>query len=246
MRIAESDPGRPRVAAIDIARTVALLGMAVYHLIWDLMLFGLIPAEVALSGGFRWLAVVVAASFLFLAGVSLMLAHGRHLNVAKALKRIAVIAAAAALVTVATWFAMPDAFVYFGILHSIAAASLVGLLLLRLPWLATLAIAAATFALPQVVRHGAFDHPALLWTGLHVTGRATVDYEPFFPWAAATFAGIALVQATRRSAFWTPRPVGRTARRLGWPGRHSLAIYLIHQPVLIALVWLTVQIRLAL
>ncbi len=59
-----------------------------------------------------------------------------------------------------------------------------------------------------------------------------MDFEPVFPWLAPFLAGVALTRWARASALWPAisRPPGRLARRLTWPGRHSLVIYLVHQP----------------
>ena len=78
------------------------------------------------------------------------------------LRRLAMVAGAAVAISVATFIAMPQAFIFFGILHQIALASLLGLLFLRLPALLTLAVAAAVVAAPLYLRSEAFDHPALV------------------------------------------------------------------------------------
>jgi uncharacterized membrane protein len=66
-----------------------------------------------------------------------------------------------------------------------------------------------------------------------------MDFEPLFPWLAPFLAGMALTKAAKRSALWPvlSRPSGPRLYRLTWPGRHSLVVYLLHQPILIALVW---------
>ena len=63
----------------------------------------------------------------------------------------------------------------------------------------------------------------------------TADYEPFFPWFAPFLAGMAVARIFETQRSW-PRIEPRAnavLNALAWPGRHSLAIYLIHQPLLI-------------
>ncbi|MGC9420474.1 MAG: heparan-alpha-glucosaminide N-acetyltransferase [Rhodovulum sp.] len=227
-----------RIHAVDLARSAALLGMALFHFTYDLEMFGHLPPGTAVSGGWRVLSIAVAGSFLFLAGVSLHLAHGNRLRPRAFLRRLAVIGAAAGLVTLGTRAMFPDSFVYFGILHSIAAASVIGLAFLRLPWAVTLAAALAVLALPRPLGP---DWPWLDWTGLTATPRSSVDFEPLFPWLAPFLAGLAIATLASRTGLWNhlrhASPPGPALRALAWPGRHSLAIYLLHQPVLIALVW---------
>lgn len=233
-----------RLAALDIARAAALLAMAVFHFVFDLELFGWLAPGTSSSGGWRVLALCTAGSFLFLAGVSLWLAHGRGIRWRGFAKRLAMVAGAAALISAATYVAMPQAFVFFGILHSIAASSLLGLLCLRLPAPVLIGLAGAAFWAPQALRSPAFDAPGLWWIGLQTAPITSVDYVPLLPWFGPFLLGLAAARIADRAGLWqalAARPAPGWQVRLGWPGRHSLAIYLIHQPVLIALVWLGTQ-----
>jgi uncharacterized membrane protein len=234
-----------RIDAIDLARGLALVAMAVYHFTWDLEFFGYIAPATTSVGGWKLFARCIASSFLFLAGVSLFLAHGRSIRWPGFLRRLAMVAGAATAISLATWAAVPQAFIFFGILHQIALASLIGLLFLRPPALLTLAVAAAVIAAPLYLRAEAFDHPALWWLGLAPVNPRSNDYVPVFPWFGAVLAGIGVAKLAAGAGL-LPRLGGietpRLARPLLFTGRHSLAVYLIHQPVLIACIWLFSQI----
>lgn len=236
---------QPRIASLDIARTAALAGMVVFHFARDLQMVGLAPPDLTYTGYWPAFARAVAGSFLFLAGASLWLAQGRGMRWRAWLMRLGRITAAAALVTAATWLIFPDSLIFFGILHCIAACSVIGLLFLRLPASVTLATALLVLLAPQALRGPAFDAPALLWLGLSTSVPRTLDYLPILPWLAPFLAGLALARLAGRSgliarAATAPGPV---ARVLGWPGRHSLAIYLAHQPILMGLIWLFLRLR---
>jgi len=231
-----------RIVAIDLARSAALLGMAVFHFAYDLQMFGHLPRGTVASGGWRAFSILVAGSFLFLAGVSLVLAHGARLRWRAFGRRLARVAGAAALVSAGTYAVFPDRFVYFGILHSIAAASLIGLLFLRAPAGLTLMAACAALVAPHLIATSALPSPWFDWVGLTPVPRPSVDFEPLLPWLAPFLLGLAAAQAIRRTG--VPRRMAATKqsariwRGLAWPGRHSLIVYLLHQPVLLGLVWL--------
>lgn len=237
---------RGRIAGLDIARTVALVAMAVYHFTYDLEMFGYLPEGTAVSGGFAVFARTVAASFLFLVGVSLYLAHAAGIRWRPYLRRLLVIALAAGLITAATAYALPDSYIFFGILHSIAVASVLGLAFLRLPaWLVLLAAALVVAARPGL-QTGLFDAPWLAWLGLTTWHVRSIDFVPVFPWFGATLAGIGAAGLLDRMGIWDrlrqPRGAeGGVRRLLAWPGRHSLGVYLIHQPVLIGTLWLVTR-----
>lgn len=237
-------PSAGRIAAVDLARGVALIAMAIYHFTWDLEFFGYVPPGMTAVGGWKLFARAIASSFLFLVGVSLFLAHARTVRWRPMLWRLGMVAGAAAAISLVTWFAVPNGFIFFGILHQIALASLLGLAFLRLPALVTLAAAALVVAAPHFLRSPAFDHPALWWLGLAPMNPRSNDYVPVFPWFGAVLCGIAAAKvcATRG---WLERiaslPTPAWQRQLVFLGRHSLAFYLIHQPVLIGLVWLASQ-----
>jgi uncharacterized membrane protein len=229
---------RGRIVALDLARTAALASMVVFHFTFDLMLFGHVAAGTVHTGFWPWFARGIAGSFLFLAGVSLWLAHGADIRWPAFWRRFAVVAGAAALVTAATWGTMGDAYIRWGILHAIAAYSVIGLLFLRAAPILTTLTAAACIAAPFYLKADAFNAPFLLWLGLSTEVPPMVDYEPLLPWLGPLLLGI--VAARLMAPLW-PRlrsDPGPLIRALAWPGRHSLAVYLIHQPVLFGGIWL--------
>lgn len=236
-------PSRSRIDLVDLARGLALLAMFVFHFAYDLSYFGLIETDIPVDPAWRWFARCIAGSFLIIVGFSLVLATRNGLKREAYLRRLGVVAGAAALVTLATWFAMPDSFIFFGILHQIVLASLLALPFLRLPSLALIASAAVVFALPLFVAHPWLDHDWLAWLGFSRLPLRTADFVPVFPWFGCVLAGMALARlvlplgGTWRD--WKARIL--PARILAWGGRHSLFVYLVHQPIFIGGLLLALQ-----
>lgn len=241
-----ASPVSRRLPLLDLARGLAVVAMAIYHFSWDLSWFAFTGWDVAQGTGWRIFAACIAGSFLFLAGVSLEFAHHRAIRWRAFWQREGLIVGAAAAVSLVTFLVFADTFVRFGILHCIAAASLIALPFCRLPMPATVAASAFFLSLPlwatALVPAQAFDGPLWLWTGLGTPGFSSVDYVPVAPWAGVTLAGVAVSQGFRRYSLWEGlAAIGLDAapgRILRTFGRHSLAIYLLHQPVLYGLVWL--------
>jgi uncharacterized membrane protein len=237
----------PRIAALDLARGLALIAMTTFHFSWDLEFFGYAEPGMTAAFGWKWYARGIAFTFLLLAGISFALAHGNGVRKAHFLRRLLQICAAAAVISLATWYMTPDRFVFFGILHQIAAASVIALLFVGLPPLAILASAAVFLALAIVFRSELFEHPALWWTGLGQTLPLSNDYVPVFPWTGAVLLGLAIGKfiATRGlvgGLATSTKQAGLAASAVGFLGKHSLVYYLVHQPVLFALLYLVSQI----
>ena len=238
-------PPPPRFAVVDVARGVALMAMFVFHFAYDLSYFRLIGIDVPLEPGWRLFARLIAGSFLTLVGVSLVLATRRGLDLRRYLKRLAMVAGAAVLVTVGTRIAMPANFIFFGILHHIALASMIALPFLRMPVAVVAACAAAVFALPSLVAADWLDAPWLVWLGFSRAPLHTADFVPVFPWFGCVLTGMTLARLAlprlsgTRLAHW--RPSWLPTRIVAWGGRHSLLVYLLHQPVFIGLIMLAMQ-----
>ncbi len=229
-----------RIEAVDAARGVALAAMGVYHFVWDLSFYNFIPVAHFYDPRFQFFGDVIAVSFLALVGVSLALAARGGLNLVSYMRRTALVAAAAAVVSAATYFFMPDAFISFGILHCIAAASLAALLFLRMPWFASVCAGVLVVLAPLVFASPALDSSNWLF-GLGVKEPRTLDWRPIFPWIGFTLIGLGASQfviargVPERLVQW--RASGGFTRALSWGGKHSLAVYLLHQPVLLAIVF---------
>ena len=233
MPSAPLSPAAARLPVVDAARGVAILAMVAYHLSWDLDFLGF--ARLDLLDNPFWLAArtVVLGSFLLLTGVSLVLAVERGFDRRRWARRLGLLVAAAAAVSAVSYVQFPDSPIFFGVLHHIAVASVLGLAFLRLPAWANAVLGVVVWTLPEVTSVPLFDHPALQWIGLMTFHPDSNDYVPLFPWFGIVLWGITLGRLWRgRGAVAAWRPAGKGSRALIWAGRWSLPIYLVHQPVL--------------
>ncbi|MEL7429887.1 MAG: heparan-alpha-glucosaminide N-acetyltransferase [Pseudomonadota bacterium] len=226
-----------RIELLDFLRGVALLAMTVFHFAFDLQLFGFREPGFIDQPHWKYFARGIASSFLFLVGFSLYLAHCQGVKWASWRWRMTKIMAAALVITIATYFATPAQYIFFGILHQIAFASLAGLLFLKLPVVFTLLCAVAVFWAGQTVELAALNHPFWWWTGLSETRPMSSDYVPVFPWWSASIAGVAVAKLCSEFGalpnLALPKLDQAPSRLLKFIGRHSLAYYLVHQPVMI-------------
>ena len=225
-----------RIPLVDVARGVALAAMTVYHFAWDLETFGyLLPGTIGQTGWVLF-ARAIATTFLFLAGMSLVLAHGDGFRAGTFIKRTGMVAGAALLVSIATRFTHPDAWIFFGILHAIALFSILSVPFARLPWWTAALAAVAVQIVDRLVADDRFTGP-LWFLGLHETQPVSNDFVPLFPWWSATLAGVAAMKLLQGTTVW--RRIGEARlpamaqRPLAFVGQNSLLYYLVHQPVLI-------------
>jgi uncharacterized membrane protein len=144
-------------------------------------------------------------------------------------------------VTAATFFAVPDMYIRFGILHFLGSVMIITGLFERLVskektrqlimWLAS----PLSLFLGRLFAGMRMEIPFLLIFGITAAGFASYDYYPIFPWAGVFFAGYAagLFIRNNRKKLSLMRS-NRSMRALCALGRISLVYYLAHQPVLIA------------
>ena len=227
-----------RIGGLDALRGAAIVAMIAYHFCFDLRWFGY--ARWDFEHDMRWIGArsLILGSFLLLAGVSLVLTARRPDAKRTFVRQLARIAGAALLVSVASYAAFPQTFIRFGVLHAIAVSLLLAWPLTARPRLA-LALGLVVIATGVAFQHSTFDAPLLHWIGFMTHRPATEDYVPLFPWTGLVLVGTALGHALLRRNFAPLAPLARAPRALRWLGRHSLMVYLLHQPLLIGLLWLT-------
>jgi uncharacterized membrane protein len=230
-----------RLWEVDTVRGIAVVLMVFYHFVFDLAYFDVYAADMY-RGPWQVFARSIGTTFIVVMGVSLTLRHNRlRLELGqgklfrKYLARGATLVGWGMVITVVTYFVVGRGFVVFGILHLLGLSTVLAFPFLRSRWSSLaggLVVLGVGFYVNQLVSEG----PWLIWLGVQEFGRFMVDWYPMFPWF-----GFALVGAFLGFTLW---PGGR--RRFGLPdlsqtapvrgltflGRHSLLIYLIHQPIL--------------
>jgi uncharacterized membrane protein len=235
-----------RVALLDELRGLAIVNMIAYHVCYDLVYIhgcALPWFRGAAAGAWQ---EYICLSFIGVAGICTTLSARPYLRAFK-------VCACALMITAVTLYAYPDQLIVFGILHCLGASMLLyaaGRRFLRglppaLGFIAALLFALATWEVTRgVLGFGPFTVclPAFLYGtdwlfpfGFRNADFYSADYFPLFPYLFVFLAGGACGALVK----YLPPSARRVhIRPLAYLGRHSLLIYLLHQPVAIALLGL--------
>ena len=237
-----------RLWELDMVRGIAVVLMIFYHFVFDLAYFNVYAVDMY-RGPWQVFARGIGTTFIVVMGISLTLRYNRlkpELEQGrvfrKYLLRGATLVGWGIVVTAATYFVVGRGFVVFGILHLLGSSTILAFPFLRSRWAALVgglvAIGAGLY-----VNHLVSAHPWWLWLGVQQIGRFMVDWYPVLPWFGfallGVFLGFSLWPGGRRRIELPDLSQVAPVRGLTFLGRHSLLIYLIHQPVLLGLLIVT-------
>lgn len=247
-----SFPGQ-RFGELDVLRGLALVGMILYHLLFDLQWLGWLNIELS---GWEWkgLQTLTAGTFLVLVGMGLYLKiqrlalQPRSYQIWALVGRAGCVGMWAGVITLVSQWWLPEWPIVFGVLHCIAAATLlcIPLLMVRDSWYWPRLLWGLMIG--GIVGGGIVAQYRVttwwwVWLGLRPVAFATLDYFPLLPWLSCVVLG--LIIANWLYPYGQRGPVANTllkkmaerGQRLQWLGRHSLIVYLVHQPLILAGLW---------
>lgn len=225
---------------VDFFRGIAIILMIIFNWSFTLRYFNLYT----INGGLAYWYLFprfIAFMFIFIVGVSLALSYNRVKNQTKKkiyikyLIRGSKIFSLGIGITIVTWLLFPESFIIFGILN------LIGLsIILAIPFLDFkksnlgfgLLLIVAGILLKNTIKSGWF-----LW--LVPQNFPTFDYFPIFPWFGVVliglFVGDSLYSKDKRNFKIKDYSKSHIVKSISYLGKHSLILYLIHQPILISI-----------
>ena len=247
--MADSAVKKERYRLIDGIRGICVLGMVIYHTLFDIAAFA---GDIAGSPLLNALVIVRDLG----AGVFIIISGFCFFSEKHHLRRFIILFSGGIIITAVTYIVMPEAYVIYGILTFMAVSGAVMIPLDRIfghiPPSAGLTVSLLLFAVLFRVNYayiGTYDTVLLYlpvsWYANYLTaffgfpfdGFTSGDYFPLLPWIFVYFAGYFLRRLTEKHG--TIKKI--MSLRLPFfdiCGRYSLYIYLAHQPIVYGTVWL--------
>ena len=234
-----------RIGILDEIRGIDYIAMILYHLYYDIVFVYGHDMPDWLDVGMRWLQPVIAGVFIFIAGISCNFSSNNF-------KRGSLYFFIGMLLTFVTSVAMPSELILFGVLHFLGIACLiygfVGQFTESIPWVIGVVIFGLLYVAALNIPQGyigfeglfkaelpdfLYGHYHLFPLGFPSYDFVSADYFPLIPNLFLFFAGASFGQY-----FASGVSKGMSMTRfsgLAFLGRHGLWIYLLHQPVIIAI-----------
>lgn len=220
-----------RIWELDALRGLCILLVIGLHLMFDLQLPLLQhPAMVIFNAA-------VGISFVVLSGLCVTL--GR-----RPVRRGLQVFGCAMAITLVTWgmaklgFLHPTLIIRFGVLHLLGICMILWPLFRKLPTWLPAVLGTAILALGYWFKTFTISAGWLFPLGLMAPGFSSGDYFPLAPFLGWFFLGAVLGRTLYKEKRSLLPDFPAKAAFLRWCGRHSLLLYLAHQPVLYGIVWL--------
>lgn len=222
---------KQRIWELDAFRGICLFFMFYCHIVYDItILFNLTAIN---DGGlFLWTTNYTGILFITLSGICATL--GKH-----PIKRGLLVLGGGFIVTIATWFLWTIGFadkgllIYFGVLHCIGVCMILWSVFRKLPWWVLIPVGLAVICAKDLVLGICADTYLLLPFAIIPPDFATSDYFPLIPCFGYFLIGSGLGQLLyKKKKSLLPEPKFFPFNMLCFMGRHSLLIYLAHQPII--------------
>ncbi|OEF96592.1 heparan-alpha-glucosaminide N-acetyltransferase [Desulfuribacillus alkaliarsenatis] len=222
-----------RIWEIDVLRALAITLMVIFHMVYDLNYFA--DYEINYRSGFwYWEGQLAAMIFMFVSGISSGLTSK---NVARTGLKVFGFGMA---ITVVTLVFFGDTYVRFGILHFLGTSMMLYPLLKRFDSWTLFTLAAVNALMGFYFKTIMLNTSLLLPVGIMYPGFRSVDYYPLAPYLSVFILGIIAYRVyyyQRKSLF----SFQIQSKPILFLSRNSLKIYLLHQPVIIAIILALVE-----
>ena len=237
-----------RLWEIDAWRGLAIVSMVIYHLAWDLKSFAEVYIDL-FSPFWFYFQRSIASSFVLLVGISLTVTYNRAIQKTDGTKGLYWKFFRRGLLVFGTGLAMGTVLRFlnvgridFGVLHMIGVSIILAYPFLRFRWLNLLFIA-ILMPLSYYLKTIPVTTSAWVWLGITPPGYAPQDFFPLVHWFAVVLIGVFIGNSlyTKGVRQFSLRDYSAffPFNLLGFLGKHSLLIYVIHQPILIGILMVT-------
>lgn len=217
-----------RIWEVDFLRGTAILLMVVFHLVVDLKDFYSSSVEY-LTGFWFYVGKLSAILFIFTAGISATLSTATPKHGLK-------IFLWGMILTLVTYFYNDQTYIRFGILHFLGVSIFSYRLIAEFAWTWLNFAGLFLFVIGYMFTPLITDSPYLFPLGFVKANFQSIDYYPLIPWYGIFLIGAATGKKHYRNK--ASRFSDIYCKPIVLLGRNSLIIYLIHQPILLALLYL--------
>ncbi|MBU7008031.1 heparan-alpha-glucosaminide N-acetyltransferase [Phosphitispora fastidiosa] len=234
-----------RVWELDFLRGIALILMVLFHLLYDLNEFYGYPVHYN-TGVYFYIGKTAGILFIMISAISSAFSRNNF-------KRAVMFLGVGMLITLITHLYNPAYGIKYGILHLLGTSVLIYPLFKNLDKYILAVVGTVIIALGIYFDSTAVGNNYLFLFNLTDSQWVSADYYPMFPWLGVFFYGVCVQKliypdagksaAGVRISCVRPTLLSAMQARLdfiAFLGRHTLSVYLAHQPLLILLIgiWL--------
>ena len=231
-----------RIHLLDILRGISVVAMIVYHFFWDLGYFNFFEIERITQGLPLLIAQCIGASFLIIAGISFGLSKNSNKFISQFFTRLSTLVIISSIITFVTFLVDRNSFIFFGILHLLAACSIISFLLIRVK---NNNILFFLFIFSIILNFSdlTYDFPRYIsWLGFNKEVPITNDFYPLFPWVSFYLFGLWVCEPFKfyhkkyfENSIIYHYQTSYIYKSLQFLGKNSLPIYILHQPIFFSL-----------